>query len=248
MQIKISLISDKDILLPIQYNHLLQGFIYNNIDGDLARFLHDKGYMYNNRSFKLFTFSQILGKRKKTNENYNYGNEFSLVIASPIDLFCKSIANLMLKNNDLLLGQNHIRVNQIQILENTAESNEIIVRTLSPIVAYSTLLRPDNRKYTCYFMPGELDFERIIHENLVKKYIAFNNETITFEEAINIKPIGICQQKLVRYKGFIIKGVVGKLLIKGDKRLLQMGLDTGFGNKNAQGFGLSILEKGSPRY
>ena len=35
------------------------------------------------------------------------------------------------------------------------------VRTYRPIVTYSTLLRPDGRKYTCYFQPGESDFQAL---------------------------------------------------------------------------------------
>lgn len=246
MQIKICFVSDTDILLPSQYNHLLQGFIYNNIDDELAEFLHDKGYVYMSRNFKLFTYSKVFGKIKKINEKFNFGNKISLVMSSPIDLFCKSIANSMLQKNNLILGQNHIKVEQIQIIKNTAESDEIIVRTLSPIVTYSTLLRPDNSKYTCYFMPGETDFERIIYENLIKKCMALNNEETEFEGTISIKPIGNCRQQLVKYKDFVIKGAVGKFLIKGDKRLLQMGLDAGFGGKNSQGFGcVSILDERS---
>ena len=44
------------------------------------------------------------------------------------------------------------------------------MRSLSPIVAYSTLLRPDGRKYTCYFQPGEAEFSRLVAQNLERKY------------------------------------------------------------------------------
>lgn len=76
--------------------------------------------------------------------------------------------------------------------------------------------------------------------------MALNNEETEFEGTISIKPIGNCRQQLVKYKDFVIKGAVGKFLIKGDKRLLQMGLDAGFGGKNSQGFGcVSILDERS---
>ena len=42
MQIKIVFSSEKDIIIPIHYNSLIQAFIYNNIDDELASFLHDR--------------------------------------------------------------------------------------------------------------------------------------------------------------------------------------------------------------
>lgn len=45
MQIKIGFTSNESIMLPVHYNHIIQAFIYNNIDKDLAQFLHDKGYI-----------------------------------------------------------------------------------------------------------------------------------------------------------------------------------------------------------
>ncbi|OYD14013.1 hypothetical protein CH333_09390 [candidate division WOR-3 bacterium JGI_Cruoil_03_44_89] len=52
----------ENLLFPIEYNHIVQGFIYRNIDATLASFLHDKGFVSKGRSFKLFTFSRLLGR------------------------------------------------------------------------------------------------------------------------------------------------------------------------------------------
>ena len=248
MQINISFTSDRNILLPVHYNHILQGFIYKNISEELAEFLHNKGYIFNGRSFKLFSYSRILSRGKKENEKFNFGKRLSLVISSPLDTFCKAIANSMLNNNDLILGQNSVTVDQIQIYTNKVEKDEILVETLSPIVAYSTLLRPNGNKYTCYFMPGESDFERIISDNIIKKYKSFVKSYDEFENGISIISIGKYKLNLIKYKDFIVKGASGMFLIKGDKRLLQMGLDTGFGGKNSQGFGCVNLLEGSEKH
>lgn len=244
MHINISLTSDRNIILPIQYNHILQGFIYKNIDDDLAEFLHNEGYIIDGRSFKLFTFSRILNRGRKENDKFNFGNRIRFMVSSPLDTFCKSIANAMLLNSSLILGQNSVSVDQIQILNNKAKKDEIIIETLSSIVAYSTLLRPDGSKYTCYFMPGESDFERIVSDNIIKKYRALNKIDNTFEKGISITSLGDYKLSLVKYKDFIVKGASGKFLIEGDKRLLQIGLDAGIGGKNSQGFGCVSLVEG----
>ncbi|SHI81988.1 CRISPR-associated endoribonuclease Cas6 [Lutispora thermophila] len=235
MQIRVSFTSENDIVLPIHYNNIVQAFIYDNIDKNLSNFLHDKGYISNSRAFKMFSFSRIIGKSMIKEDKINFGTKIQIIASSPLDDFCKSIANNMLQSNYLFIGKNSIRTEQIEINNQLVTEDKIVVNTLSPIVVYSTLLKPDNRKYTCYFMPREPDFNRLIRDNLIKKYNALTNERI--ESDIEVIPLGPVKQNLTYYKGTIIKGASGKFLIKGNKKLLQMGVDAGFGSKNSQGFG-----------
>ena len=53
---------DRVIALPKSYNHILQAFFYRNMDLLLSKFLHDIGFPYGKRRFKLFTFSKVIGK------------------------------------------------------------------------------------------------------------------------------------------------------------------------------------------
>lgn len=237
MQIKISFSSEEDIVLPIHYNYIIQSFIYKNIDDKLSLFLHDKGYISNGRIFKLFTFSNILKMGRKIKENFNFGKEISIIVSSPIDNFCRSIANSMLQNENLFLGKNNIRVEQIQLSNEQIKLEEIIIETLSPIVIYSTLYKKGGKKFTYYYQTRESEFENLIGKNLAKKYNAFYSTNIKFKDNIKIISKGTTKQSLVYYKNFIVKGESGEFIITGDNRLLQMGLDAGFGGKNSQGFG-----------
>lgn len=237
MQIKISFLSERDIILPIHYNHIVQGFIYNNIDEELADFMHNQGYVNSGRTFKLFTFSNILNRGILKNKKFNFKNRIDIIISSPIEKFCKSIVNAMLLNDNLVLGQNIIKVEQIQILENEVPTDQIEVETLSPITIYSTLLKQDGKKFTYYYQDKERDFQKLIGENLIKKYNSFYGKDSIVDNDIQIISKGNTKQSIVYYKNFIVKGQVGKFTIKGNKKLLQMGLDAGFGGKNSQGFG-----------
>lgn len=237
MQIKISFISDNNIVLPIHYNRILQGFIYNNIDKNLADFLHEKGYVINNRVFKLFTFSRILTKGKKEGSYLNFGNNIELMLASGVDNFSKSIVNTMIMSNELIIGKNLVKVNNIEMLDTKLEKTSLKVATLSGIVTYSTLTRPDGRKYTNYYQSGNRDFERIIKENLIKKYRLINKKEIENED-FSIKLLGKEMQNIVYYKETIIKGISGSFLLEGNKDLLEIGLNTGLGSRNSQGFGM----------
>ncbi|MCQ1529180.1 CRISPR-associated endoribonuclease Cas6 [Lutispora saccharofermentans] len=238
MQISISFISEKNIVLPIHYNNIIQAFIYNNIDNKLSRFLHDKGYITNGRSFKMFTYSRVIGDWRAEEDRFNFGKKAKLIISSPLDNFCKSVANSMLQSNHLFIGQNSIQTERIQIDNQIVDKDEIIIDTLSPIVVYSTFIKPDNSKYTCYFMPREPDFNRLVKENLVRKCNAVNTITNGIGEPnVEVIPLGKVRQHLTYYKKTIVKGASGRFLIKGRKELLQIGVDAGFGSKNSQGFG-----------
>jgi len=236
MQLVIEFSCDKPVTLPIHYNHILQGFIYNTIDKKLADFLHEKGYG-EGRNFKLFCFSNIIGKThiKPESGKIIFGQKLSLVVSSPIDHFCESFANGLFKET-ILLGENLLEVASIKIDKQLINSNEARLETISPVTAYSTLMKADGSKYTCFFQPGEEDFRRIVEDNLRKKYKAFTGNEPP-EGRITIKPLGPTRQHIVIYKGFVIKGYTGRLFINGPQELLQMAVDAGLGGKNSQGFG-----------
>jgi CRISPR-associated endoribonuclease Cas6 len=121
-----------------------------------------------------------------------------------------------------------------------ADQDSVVVRTLSPVVAYSTLLRREGGKYTCYFAPGDPEFERIAAENAVKKLIAFrrvDQSNIASMRQLRISVMGSPKMAISYFKGTLIKAYDARLDIKGDPLLINVVLEAGLGSKNAQGFG-----------
>jgi CRISPR-associated endoribonuclease Cas6 len=236
MNLSIDFKGQKAILLPVHYNYIVQSFIYDTIDKKMARFLHEHGYG-EGRIFRLFCFSNIIGHAvmNREKERLEFSNRISVEISSPVDDFCESFANGLFKK-DCRLGGNILEVEGIKIYKQTVTGGKAVFDTLSPVVAYSTLLKPDNSKYTCYFQPGEEDFRRITEENLRKKYTAFTGQTAP-EEQIAIKLSSQPKLHIINYKGTIIKGYTSRLLLSGPDVLLQMAADAGLGSKNSQGFG-----------
>lgn len=229
--------SDK-LILPIQYNHIVQGMIYNLLKEDLATFLHEEGFKNEKRVFKMFAFSRIIGNYhldRKRGEIIFKG-PVKLTISSPFDKFSNSIGNNLLSREKVRLGNNHLEVKQVTVEKETVDKEEINICTLSPISTYSTLFRKDGKKFTYYYNPSEEDFSETISNNLKNKYKAFYSEEVPKGE-ISIKPIGKTKMSIVKYKGFIIKGYTGRFNMKGPIPLLQIGIDTGLGSKNSQGFG-----------
>ncbi|GAX90694.1 CRISPR-associated endoribonuclease Cas6 [Effusibacillus lacus] len=239
MRFKITLEAVNDFVsLPLQHNEFIQAAIYSSLSPDFAAFLHDKGYRIDNRRFTLFAFSRIMGTYQilRERKQIHFSNPIQLVVSSPVQEFIRDMAQLLLKDG-FRIGSQYLRVTGMEIQEPKVEQEEIVVHTLSPVVAYSTLLRPDGNKYTLYFEPGESDFRRIVTDNLLRKGRLIYGEEVDFH-GVQVEPVGHYKRHIVMYKDSAIKGYSGKFRLKGDRRLLQTAIDAGLGSKNAMGFGL----------
>ncbi len=231
-------VESEKIILPISYNHMVQAMIYENIDSDLGDFLHNEGFQKGKRNYKMFTFSRLMGDYylDKKNGKIIFRNPVKLIISSPYGEFNNSIGYRLLSSEKLQLGNNQVIVKELKVGREEITGEKIEITTLSPIVAYSTLFRADGKKYTYYFNPHEKEFSEIVNNNLKNKYKAFYKEDPP-EGDVEINPISRTKVSVVRYKDFIIKGYSGKFTIKGPLLLLELGISTGLGSKNSQGFG-----------
>lgn len=231
--------------MPIHYNHIVQAAIYHSIDVKLAAFLHEKGFQDGKRAFKMFAFSLLRGPYTidKYNHSIKFTGEIQLTLSSPVDEFCQSLVNTLLTRGHIRLGEGEVIVEKVFAQKLPVEKEAVSILTLSPVVLYSTLLRPDGRKYTCYFQAGDPDYQKLLNSNLQNKYRAFyGTEPPTGE--IQVKPLGRQRMNIVNYKGTVIKGYSGKLLLNGPVPLLQLAVDAGLGGKNSQGFGCVSLAGG----
>jgi CRISPR-associated endoribonuclease Cas6 len=117
-----------------------------------------------------------------------------------------------------------------------AYREKVIVKALSPITVYSTLMTPDGRKKTYYYNPFERDFQDLIIKNLQRKV-----RTWLGVESGNgsIKPhrVSARNERIVIYKSTVIKGWDGLYELHLPPEQFQMAFDAGLGSKNSQGFG-----------
>lgn len=243
MRLTLSFIGEGETEFPIYYNELIQGFIYRNIDRNLARFFHDKGLRCGKRVFRFFTFSRIFGKAKLENNRIKFSSPFKLVISSYFNEFLQSLAENLIKMEEVKIGNNILRLESIHVNFTPKIENEAKIKMLSPVTVYSTLTTPDRRKKTYFYNPKEREFPELIKENIIKKYFALFNKKPPSDEFL-IEPLKVTKadEKIVIYKGFIIKGWMGKYKLKGEPELLKLAYDVGIGSKNSQGFGCFEVE------
>lgn len=238
MRLTLTFQAESSIIFPVHYNEQIQGFIYRHLNPVIAGFLHDTGYTFEKRKYTLFTFSRLMGKRKVAKEQIEFRSPLKLIISSPLDPLLQSLAEHLIRKKSLKIGENTLFLESIAVGFKPTLERETVIKMLSPVTIYSTLESADGRKKTYYYNPLEKEFSKLARENIVKKYKALNG-TEPPSKDFQISPLTFDKRNevIVKYKGFIIKGWMGKFILKGERELLQLAYDAGIGSKNSQGFG-----------
>ncbi|CAA7602828.1 CRISPR associated protein Cas6 [Acididesulfobacillus acetoxydans] len=185
MRVRMFLRFLEDGWLPIHYNYWLQSLAYSLMNGEVGMRVHDFGFEGEGRVFRHFTFSRLLGRYELTPDHskIRFAQGCQWVISSPVDEILGALATGILRAGRINVGPvvaevEEVRVEKPNVMQGWQGNDEpqdsetairIRVRTLSPIVAYSTLLRGDGSKYTVYFQPGEAEFQRLVSDNLERK-------------------------------------------------------------------------------
>uniref|UniRef100_A0A7C4U755 CRISPR-associated endoribonuclease n=1 Tax=candidate division WOR-3 bacterium TaxID=2052148 RepID=A0A7C4U755_UNCW3 len=240
MRLKITIESlHRNISLPIHYNYLIQSFIYRNLSRELSKKIHDEGFKYERRNFRFFTFSRIFGDFEIIKNKIIFNRKCFLYISSPIPDILESFANNIVKRCDIKIGGNKCYIGGIEVIFFEVNKTEYLIRFLSPVTIYSTLIAPKGKKKTYYYTPFEEEFSDKIKENLLKKYIAIN-ENLKDGLEFDIKPekVSKMNEHIIIYKETVIKAWSGIYRINGSKELIKLGYECGLGSKNSQGFGM----------
>lgn len=240
-----------DFVLPLTYNEYVQAALYHILPEDFAAFLHDEGYSYLKRKFRMFSFSRLLGKYEVLRDQglIRFFGPVRLVVVSPLAEFTHAVLDRLLGDAMLRLGNVELELAEVESSNPKVQSSRILVQTLSPITAYSTLFKPDGRKYTVYFHPRESSFSEVVRENLRKKVKVARDEMgieIGFPDedfAFDIRPVGRTKKSVVIYRDVFVQGYSGRFELTGPPAVLSLALDLSLGSKNSQGFGCVDLIK-----
>ncbi|WP_461207283.1 CRISPR-associated endoribonuclease Cas6 [Clostridium sp. DL1XJH146] len=246
MRISVKFSSENNIILPKNHNHIIQATILNYLSNkEYQTFIHDEGFKREKRNFKLYTFSRPQGNFSinKDNNTIDFKKELELIISSVDDNLIKYFINESISNEVIRLGRNNVYIEEIKVINKRYEPGDKFY-TKSAITIYSTF-QNEERKKTYYYSPYESEFEELIRNNLIKKYISYygkepQSKEFTIKIASGKKP----REMWLVYKGFKIKGWHGEFILDGSKELLKIAYDTGLGAKNSQGFGcVEICDK-----
>ncbi len=251
MRFRISLRPEKErVRLPYNYNYFLASAIYaflNEADVFLADFFHDHGFRCDGKAFKLFTFSPLFSRRREIfKDGIALQGSIDWFISSPREEFVSGLARGILRQGFLgLMGQRLI-VEKVEVLKAPELETRVRFRTLSPIVVSTGAPDGSNRLRKKYLNPEDPEFERILGENLRRKYEACYGRS-SASNGVSVELLRKPQSKLLEYKGIKIRGWFMNFLIQGDVELIKVGYEAGFGENNSAGFGMVEVETGFPR-
>jgi len=238
----------KDVTLEY---HKLQGYVYNLLKESGFPLLHDK------KGYKPFSFSNIFpfGDMKE-------GDLRHFMIASPGNSIIERVAQNLQKSGQepIHIGDCAFDLDSWKILNSSLPKGPVRLLTGTPI-----LLRIPEYNYDLYAVPEEerraryvywrpqISFEAFIRqlsENLIKKY----NESY----GTSIGGVPIFQEFLFKktvHTRYIIEGrsygAAGSMwefswshMDDVQRRVIEFGLDAGFGERNSMGFGFVNVVRG----
>lgn len=234
----------EELVLPINYHHILQAVIYRGLEdsdefhgGHFNDFLHDKGFSNGKRSYKLFTFSLLKGKYEIEGRKIIFRDEVSFEVRSPDSLVIRRLAEGFAER---AIHYGDVRVTDVRTVlkDRTVEDEVIPVEMITPVCVYST---DSETKKTHFYDPSEPEFEEAVNENFIRKYTAFYG--VEPQSDVMIEPVRITQKDkfVTNYKGFYISGWRGIYRLYGERKYLDFLYQAGLGSRNSQGFGMFRL-------
>lgn len=261
MRISLELLSPHRLIRqPIDNYYAISSLIYSIVSessSEYAAKLHDQGYALHGKSFKLFTFSRL---RPQKNRRWRFHSDGSmsipqsklyLTLSSALEDFIEHVVIGLLHRPVVTISGTPFRVESVKKLEPPPFSDDMNFIMLSPLVCSATL---NGHKTRTFLFPGDNDFERILTENLCAKYElvhqkAFEKkDNLLFELDPDFRASGKKLTKLVTQKygntnDIHIIGTLAPFRLKAPTELIRMGYECGFGQHNAQGFGMVKLDE-----
>lgn len=264
MRLKFTLEIVKNKFLPADYQYLFMAVIYKLLkfgSKEFAEFLHNNGYKYGSKKFKLFCFAIVFEGKPifRDNKLIMPSNKLNLFVSSPnISNFINNLLSGSLSNELIIITDkniyNELRINSIEKLEEPTYENKMKFKLLSPLVLSTKIEHEGKLKpYYLRYYDDEAKINSLLKENLRKKYYLLNNndeydfdfkfewdkdyisKTISKGKKITrIQTINTNNNKIS------IVGNLAPFTITCPPDIIKLGFECGFGEKNSLGFGYAV--------
>lgn len=251
MRLLIRMKSTKDCAYEMKYHAKMQGFFYNLLRDAGIDSLHDK------KGYKFFCFSNIYPIAAM-----NPGDSRNLLFSSPDERIIKGIhaelQKLKEKNLPINIGDLQFFIaDMLLVRPNLSNSAKII--TATPITiripernydAYA--ISPEQRKKNYVYWRPSIDFSAFVkqlNENLFKKYNEYYGTKIdefpVFEQYRYKKPTA--NPIIEDGREYVVAGSIWEFsfsyVSQEQRKLLEFGIECGFGERNSLGFGFVNIVK-----
>ncbi|MBR2973812.1 MAG: CRISPR-associated endoribonuclease Cas6 [Clostridia bacterium] len=231
--IKLTLMADGEIFLPLAHFEILQGIVYNLMSADkaLADEIHNK-LPGKEKQFKFFCFTDLHGKYRFYDGALMLSAPATWEIRSADDRIIDAIEK-GLENKEISVNGQKCRVDSYQISKRKFDSGKVVFEMDTPLIHYVT----DRNGFSRYFSPADEEFAKGIRDNVIRKYTSFYGKSPEGEVAVLPLRIGARDKCVTRYKKSFITGYYGQCMVIAPPEVLEFIYYTGLGGKNSMGFG-----------
>lgn len=235
MQLKITLAGNR-IQLPMASSSIIQGFIYDKMahDPSFSYNLHERGYTFGGRKFKLFSFGELKGNYEVDEKQMIYKDRVTLEVRSSDPYMIQLLYTSFISKNTVQLGDNTVRVENLELNNKVIFSDSVKVKTLSPITVYTAT----DDGHTVYFSPDEERFYEAIVDNAKRKWSSCPVQMSCFDFMVTPSENTSFVKRATNFKGTFITAWHGEFYLRGNSETLTFLYNTGIGSKNSQGFGM----------
>lgn len=239
MQLFLYIKPEHPVVLPINYHHILQSILYAAMSRslELSEFVHDTGYTFGDRQYKMFQFSHLQGRYHIHQKKIIFEEYMILEIRSPENRLIQALAQGFLEQG-IRFGDVYCQDIEVELRDYTIETSELMIRMKTPVTIYST---DEESGSTYYYTPDDELFYEKIYDNFFRKYYAYCG--VMPASGIVLQPVRITEKDkfVTRYKKSYITGWYGTYKISGKRKYLDFLYQVGIGGKNSQGFGMFQL-------
>lgn len=248
MRLRVQLDNPHGASVPVNHQEYLTAAVYGLLetsDADYARFLHGEGYRTGDgpKTFKFFTFSGLRAARRRIEGDTLHlaPGPAEWLLGSPVDDFLTNAATGLLSAGALRVGPASFPITEVQTLPAPALAETTRFTCLSPIVA----ALPLDGGGTRYLRPSDAPaFSEAVRRNLLRKHqTLFGRPPSDDRLTLTFDPDYLARDrnkgtKLIKYREISIVGALCPFTATGSVELMQVGYDTGFGEKSSTGFGM----------
>ena len=223
------------IHLPLAYNALVQGALYDNWRETLPK-LHDEGYSDGLHRFRMFTFGPLQGRYRVRGKQIFFEGAVRLEVRSPVSELVDALCDGLQKRGAMLLGRNELPVISLESADRLLFSRHASIQTLSPVTVHETGV---NGK-TVYYSPEDEMFLPLLAGNLGSKLRAIG---IPAAPVLSCVPAArTLRKRVTTFKGTYVTAYEGRFELRAEPEAMALLYYAGLGSRSSQGFGMFAIE------
>lgn len=239
MRLRLLVETREPITLPWDYRTHMTKAIYAILkagDRDYSAWLHDHGFRWQKRVYRLFVYSDLAPTHWNLSSQGLSDVQWMIwQIGSPDQRFLDAFkAGLEARCGQLELFDTTSEVVDMACMEAPERGSALTCHTVSPIAV--SVGDPNRSRHPIYLRPDQPEFVEALRHNLITKWQAFHQREWSGGE-FDLR-VWNPRQKLVRVFGTDVRAWHLNLQMWGDEALIRFAYDAGLGIKNSQGFGM----------